>query len=400
MAKKNKEKKLKKTIGYFTLVGKAKVNDNTFSKDIISEKSGYKYSRLNLGVETKKGNTVYCGAMAGYFPGGKNNKGQNKDNIIRANTKEDFKTQFEIEFSDRHNKEILKSVHESNFIKIGVEKYDDNGTPKTYVKKFLTWYDAIPYLEEHLEDGTIINVKGNLNVNFFNDEVQIQKDVTSIFLSNATEDKFKSTFVMEIALEEDSIAKIDKETREYAISAKVIDYLKEHNGVLIKKNVPFLKTFYIKEREDNPEITKKMLKKFFKVDKDKARLIQVEGEFVEGLTTKEVDENDLSQDMLDLIEMGLYEKEELLQKMATNGDRVSKMYITKPYVKRNKQEDGSVKLETFIDDSTYTPQELIPSYLYFEEEEESTNEEIEENTDDEVIEDTSDDDDLSFLDEI
>lgn len=58
------------------------------------------------------------------------------------------------------------------YLTVGIER-DKGG--KVYYKKFLAPYDMIAYINENLEDGMVINVKGNLKYSMYNDELQVKR---------------------------------------------------------------------------------------------------------------------------------------------------------------------------------------------------------------------------------
>ena len=98
----------------------------------------------------------------------------------------------------------------------------------------------------------------------------------------------------------------------------------------VKKNVTYPKTFEVAINE-NPEITAKMLQRFFKPKKGKITEITVTGNLVEGGSTVNITEDDIPDDIKELIEMGLYSEEEAEKKIAVgNGNRERRMIIVKP----------------------------------------------------------------------
>ena len=129
MAKTKEEKTiLKKGQAQFQLIGEAKVNDYTFKIDEESS-SGWVYNVMNLGVDCGNGNVVYADMMGGY-----SNKGDSVD------------------WEDRLDENITEQVGNQCFITVGLEK---DAKDKTFSKKFLSSYDAIEYIKEHLTDGTV-----------------------------------------------------------------------------------------------------------------------------------------------------------------------------------------------------------------------------------------------------
>lgn len=383
MAKKNKyANNLKKGRASFNLVGEVRIGEYTYKMDEVS-KSGWQYNLLNLGVDCGNGNVVYANMIGGFSTV--------RDNEIFVNSKEDFTDRYAIDFADRFNDKILETVNSLNFIKVGIEK-DAGG--KTFQKQFLSEYDAIAYIKEHLEEGMVINVRGDLRYSIYNENIQINKDIKSIFLSKAKPEQYRAKFIQTILIQEGCVGKFDNEKGSYPIDAYVLDYTKMYNDKEVRTTIPFYRQFEIEKNNENPKVTKALLTKFFKVDEGVTEII-VEGNIVEGQQTKNISEDDIPQDILDLIEIGIYEKEEILNKMAVNGDRVRRYIITKPYVKMEGETEEEKRPVLFIDKKKYKPEDLILKFMY-EDEEDSNEEDPEDGLEDEL----SDDDDNSWLNEL
>ncbi len=363
MAKLEKEKvTLKKGKAFFNLTGIVTINDYTFKLNELSEKSGYKYSRLNLGVETQTGNVVYAEAMGGYFPA--------KANVCYVASKEDIANNYTIDWEDREDPKVLETIHPSKFVKVGIEKYTDktSGEEKVFVKRFLSWYDAIAYVAEHIKDGMAITVGGNLKYSTYNEKIQVKKEITSIFLAKEGAEH-KATFVQTILLDKDSLEKLDSETNEYPVSARVLDYVKMWGTKEVKTNVPYMVNFAIQAETEKmkPEQVKKFLTKFFKVKKGITEFA-VEGNIIEGTPMGEVKEEDIPEDMQELIDLGLYTKEDILKKLVVKGDRVSKFIITKPYV-QTIDNNGEKRIQFFHTEGKFTEEDLILDFMYQTDEE-------------------------------
>lgn len=338
MAKSKERKALKKGKAAFTLIGKAKVTDKTFNLD-NSYDSGWTDNQMYLGVDCGNGNMVYGEMRGGFFP--------DDDNILRGFSKDDKdddgkSKQVEIAWEDRFDEDLLDTIADTSFITVGVEK-DVKG--KTVYKKFLSAYDAVEYLNEHLEDGMIVNVKGNIGYSEYEDNVTVKKEITSIVLSKVEDEAdFKATFTQTILLGFDSIGKKDPEKNTIALNAYVIDYVGkpkiDGKKVEIKKNVTYPKTFEV-AINDNPEITAKMLQKFFKVKKKGTiNVLTVVGNLVEGAAIVNITEDDIPDDIKELIEMGLYSEEEAKAKCAVGGNnRERRMVILKPDITYVGQDD-------------------------------------------------------------
>jgi len=332
MAKKEEKSVLKKGQASFQLIGEAKINDYTFKID-ESSNSGWNYNNMNLGVDCGNGNTVYCDMMGGYSSvndsviyvyGIKDDNGKEVD---------DYENRFTIDWDDRFDEDIINQVGKQCFITVGLEK---DAKDKTFIKRFLSAYDAIAYIQEHLEKDTIINVKGNLKYSEYQGNVQIKKEVNSVFLSKAEDSsKYSATFQQTILIDKDSVGKYDKEIGAFPITAYIIDYVGKY-GVSkqeIKQNVVFTKVFQFEVAEAEIEKGTKLLNKLFKAKKDNINEIMVDGNIVEGQAKVSITLDDIPEDIKELIELGAYTEEEALAKCAVGNSREKKMVIKKPVIR-------------------------------------------------------------------
>ena len=384
MAKSTERKALKKGKATFNLIGRAKVTDKTFNLD-NSYDSGWTDNQMYLGVDCGNGNIVYAEMRSGFFP--------DKDNVIRAYDKnekdESGKSKsVEIAWEDRLDEALLDSIADSSFLTVGVEK-DVKG--KTVYKKFLTAYDAVEYLNDYLEDGVVVNVKGNIGYSEYEGNVSVKKDITSIVLSKVeNEEDFKATFSQTILVDSKSIGKKNDEKGTMELEAYVIDYVGspkiDGEKVEIKKNVVFPRTFEV-EINENPEITAKMLQRFFKPKKGKLTEITVTGNLVEGAAIVNITEDDIPDDIKELIAMGLYSEEEAEKKCAVgNNNREKRMIIVKPditYVGQGDERKPTVAFE----ENKYEDSDLYFYEQALNDAGVDTSSESEGNSDDEASED-------------
>lgn len=334
MAKTNNTSKVIKKenwVSNFTLIGKPKINDYTFKIDEISEKSNWRYSSLNLGVDCgEKFGVVYCEMMGGYSEEG--------SSVIYAHGKNDdgsdnFEEQIIVDWDDRNNEEILETIGDLSFITVGLEKTDKG---KTFYKKFLSAYDAIAYIKEHIDEDTVVNVKGTLKYSTYNDKTQCKKIINSIALSKADDvSKYAARFTQSMLLDKDSasLKTVDKEKGIMYIDARVLDYVKEINGNEIKGQYPFSKQFeYIFPDLSNAEQCKKIMDKLFKVKKGITQAT-FEGDLIEGGAVVTATLDDIPDDIKELIECGVFTEEEALVKCSSNGNREQRMVIRKPMIR-------------------------------------------------------------------
>ena len=390
MAKTKERKALKKGKATFNLIGRVKVTDKTFNLD-NSYDSGWTDNSMYVGVDCGNGNTVYAEMRSGFFP--------DKDNVIRAYSKDEKEDagkskSVEIAWEDRLDESLYDSISDSSFLTVGVEK---DVKDKTVYKKFLTAYDAVEYLNEHLEDGMIVNVKGTIGYSEYEGNVSTKKEITSIVLSKIDDEAdFKATFSQTILVDSKSIGKKNDDKGTMELAAYVVDYVGkpkiDGEKIEVKKNVTYPKTFEVAINDENPEITDKMLQRFFKPKKGKITEITVTGNLVEGGSTVNITEDDIPDDIKELIEMGLYSEEEAEKKIAVgNSNRERRMIIVKPditYVGTGDDRKPTVAFE----DGKYDEDDL-----YFYEQallDAGAEPSSDDNTDSENEETSSEDDDL------
>lgn len=358
---KNEVMPLKKGKASFTLIGKAKINDYTFDLDHEYD-SGWTSNNMNIGIDCGDGNVVYTEMSGGYFPAK-----YNRDNKVyvhgvkvddNGKNVDDYENTFTIDWDDRNDSSILETIGKGCFITVGIEK-DEKGN--TFYKDFLTEYDAVQYLSEHLADETTVNVKGVITYETDGEKVYIKKKINNIALSKAESDKFKATFVQTILLDDGSIGKPDKEKNTIPMSVYVVDYIGKIkiNGqkIEIKQNFAFPVNMEFGIGE-NAELAAKQLSKFFKAKKNEIIEMTVEGNLIEGGSIVNITTDDIPDDIKELIEMGFYSEEEALAKCAVgNTSREKRMIITKPSITYIGEGDNR-KPTVSRDDKKYKPADL------------------------------------------
>lgn len=364
----SEKKVIKKSdwVSNFTLIGKPVINDYTFKIDEKSENSNWIYNALNLGIDAgEKFGTVYAEMMAGY--------GEESPNQIYAHGKkddgsDDFDKQIVVDWEDRLNDKVLEEIGDLSFISIGLEKTSDG---KTFYKKFLSAYDAIAYVKEHLTENMVLNVKGNLKYSMYNDNVQVRKNITSIALSKVDDAaNYKATFTQTILIDKDSasLKNIDKDKGVIYVDAKVLDFLKEYNGVKLVNakgeakggQYPYNKQFEFAMDFSNEAACKKIMDKLLKVKKGVTQ-ITFEGDFIEGGAVVTATLDDLPDDIKDLVAMGVYTEEEACAKCTANGSRERRMVLKKPQIKLV-GDDKTPVIQMFPE--RFTEDDLVLDYLY------------------------------------
>lgn len=392
---KSKERKVldkKNWVQNFTLVGKVVLDDKTFTLDERSNKSDWIYNMLNLKLDCgeKYGKKINCKLMGGYS--------NDRNNIIyvhgkTSDNRDDFDNSYTIDWNDRFDKDILDDIGDLCFIKIGIEKDTHD---EVVVNKFLHAYDAIAYIAENIHNGDEVKVKGRLKYSIYQDAVQVEREIGSIYLKRENEN-YVAEFTQTVLLDKGSLQKPDKDKCVFPINAYVLEKFKEYNGndlteggaVKGGKLVPLCKTFEYEYDPDNLEKAKKIVERCFKVKAGVTKATFI-GVFKEGGALITATEDDLSDDAKELIDIGVYTLEEVLAKCAQNGGRERRMLFVKPMLKQVGDEDNKT-LQVQIFDKEYSEEDLVLDYLV------NHDEDADDEIDEAVVNDVENDDD-SWLD--
>lgn len=350
-------------VSRFKAVGRAKIGDYTFKIDEHSQRSSWIYNSMNLGIDCgEKYGNFYCNLMGGYSPE-RSNKiyVHGKDD----NGNDDFKNRFEVDWDERFDDDVIEEIGDQCFIKVGLEQTVQG---KNFEKRFLSAYDAIAYIKEQLTEDMVISVSGNIKYSMYNDTVQMQREITSIFLSKVEDPaNFHATFIQSVLLDKDSVSMkdVDKTTGILLVNAIVLDYMKEFNGHEIRGQWPFNFQFEYEMNLAKPELCKKVYEKLFKVKKGYTQ-ITFEGDFISGGGTIAIDyDRDVSDDIKELVELEIYTKEEAIEKCAGGGSREHHMFLRKPTTKQvGDGDDKTTSVQIFPE--KYDEDELDISWAYSE----------------------------------
>lgn len=347
----------KNWVNRFNLVGKPRLGEYAFKIDEHSQKSSWVYNSMNLGIDCgEKYGICYASLMGGHSP-------ERASSIFvhgkDENGKDDFKNRFEIDWDNRFDDDVLDTVGDMCFINVGIEQQTDG---RNYVKKFLSAYDAIAYIKEHLTEDMVISVSGNLKYSMYNGNVQMNKEITSVYLSRIEDpSQFHATFNQSILIDKDSVSlkDVDKSTGILPVNAIVLDYMKEFNGHEIRGQWPYHMQFEFKLDLSKPEVAKKIYDKVFKVKKGYTQ-ITFEGDFVSGNNSVKPTIDDLPDDIRNLIGI-VYTEEQVLKECANNGPRENHMFLRKPAIFMQGSEDKQAPvLQVFPEQ--YTEDELDMSW--------------------------------------
>jgi uncharacterized pyridoxamine 5'-phosphate oxidase family protein len=378
-------------VASFNLIGTPKISeDYTFKIDEKSEKSNWVYNSMNLGVDCgERHGVIYAELMGGYSE-------ENENKIFahgkKADGSDDFEAPIIVDWDDRFNDDVLEEIGDLSFITVGLEKTSEG---KTFYKKFLSAYDAIAYVKEHLTEDMVVNVKGNLKYSMYNDNVQVRKNITSIVLSKVDDSsKYAARFTQTILIDKDSasLKNIDKDKSVMYIDARVLDFLKEYKGIKLVNakgeekgaQFPYKKQFEFELNLENEAQCRAIYEKLFKIKKD-VNQITFEGEFIEGGAVVTATLDDVPDDIKSLIGI-VYTEEEVLARCTANGNKERRMVLKKPQIKLV-GEDKTPIIQKF--DGRFKEEDLILDYLFGKETESDNDDEPPFDADEDVIEDNS-----------
>lgn len=339
------EIKRKNWTSSFTLIGKARVNDNTFTIDKESD-SGFKYNRLNLSVDCGDEHGIIFSSMMGGFS-------TKRDNVIYVHGKnddgrDDFKNKFSVNWEDRTKEEVLDTIGDFCFTPITLEKTQDG---KNFTKRFLSKYDAVSYVAQHLSDGDVVKVRGNLKYSFYEDNVSMQREISSIEIVDVEPKDFCATFIQSVIIDEDSVDKkedIDKEKNCVHVHGRVLDYVKELNGVEIRGQypLPFVFDYDIPNGELNDKVYKLMLTS----PKGTVKQVNFEGKFVQTGSVVTATMEDIPEDIKDMIAMGLFDENEILTRYASSNNSEKRNVIVRPAIRMDGDEDNRVMVPQIFEE--------------------------------------------------
>lgn len=385
MAKNIEPKDLKKSESSFEIIGVVRLykNDGSFSMDETFS-SGWTQRKASFSIHTVDGNSFNVQLMGGYNI-------NDTDPTISANHREEKDANGKavrlfIPWDERNDEHWLDEVSSFNLVNVGIVRDDKD---HNIVKSFVSGYDAVEYLQEHLTDGMVVRCRGNIVWSEYDNVVRLQRNITSIYRVDYEEDKFCSTFRQGVLVNSDSIVKFDKENSVVEIMAYVIDYLSkvtigsgdDKSTYKVGKNIAYL-TKFLFDVPKNVDIktTMSTLQKYLKPKKKGVfNEVIVNGYFVEGSVTQSATIDDLNDDIKELIEAGFMTEEDALGQL-TVGTRQKEreLHIKNPAIRLVKKEgepDKAVVLwtpEKYNDVDIVTYSEIESQYIVDDDEEPDT----------------------------
>ena len=366
MVKAKLETELRSGISRFVLRGTAVIDDKTFPREDTVSDSGWKYRRSSFAVKVGDNNYQYVELMGG-------RSSENPVIYTMNNDNEPMQVKWDL----RTNKTVLENIPNREFIRIAIEKQE--GSDKATLKKFLSPVDAIEYLAEHLEDGTPVEIRGDVEYQQYNGRTQQRLNVTQIYLKNPENDDLATMSQMYLvdsnALPRQWKKKIE-EDGQIKVNLFVPQYVGKYNGKKIKKTVAMPQQIVIKNKDNNEKLMN-YIEKLFAVKKGVVRKIDIVTKLFFGYES-ETGNIEITPEIQDLIDAGIMTLEQVQSEATITENRVEENVFDHPMIR---SENGKI-LPLFSD--IYSPEALV----MLEDEEELDTEENE--SEDTSVDDTDD----------
>lgn len=338
----------KKGLRTFSLTGKLRITNNTFNIDKQKDGSNYVYSNANLSLDCGNGN-VFCNLVGGHFLTGKNViyalGVKEEDGRVRT----DYSKQLQVDYNDRFNEAILKNISQDSFVIFNIEKDADG---KFISKRFLSKEDGVKYLQSVLTDGMVLNVSGDISFRVDNEgKTLFTLNIKRIYLNEKENPVLHSNFTLAILSDinsYDTASKID-ENGLINLDCYVTEYMKEYKG-LEKAIVPLPFSLSMDTHNDN---WKKIINEYFRPQSKYVAETVIEGNIMSFGNLQSVSLEDQSDDIKQLVELGILSVDELARVGTNNNSLVQKMVFARPYVS---VQDG--KITIMCDKEKYSADDL------------------------------------------
>lgn len=338
----NLETELRSGVSRFSAYGKVSISADTFPTDAVKAASGYTYKRVSFPVSVGDNNTIYVQMMGGYSP--------KKPVIYARNTDND---PIEVNWDLRTNENILENIADRSFVKVRLEKDADG---KLIEKKFLSEFDAITYMADHLKDGQQVYIGGDVEYRHYNGQIQRSFNMTTVALDE-NEDREPSAQLSQTYLIDSTSVDRDwedqlEEKKQLVVNAYVPQYVGKHEGKQIKKTLAFPQQFVLKATDENMDKRKAIVKRFLLTDEDVVRELSLLCDLVDGYE-ESTGNVELSDDLKELIKLGFMTEEAAEKQMTIGGNRVRETVLVRPMLRRNNGQP-----ELMMEDK-YAPEALV-----------------------------------------
>lgn len=343
----------KQTTGYFDFVGMIKgFGTESFKKDLQgTNNQNWIYNRLSIMLTDGCSKNIYVNMQDGYD--------RVKGKTIYAQTQDDQNMQ--ITFADRFNDGIRAVLKDNSFLKVATRKVKveakdrntgevimENGQPKMIevwdYTRFLTTYDMALFLSDKLTDGLKVRITGQVKYREYNGNTQRELNVQKVyFLPEGDETPCEFKITQTVILDSESVDDSKLETENViTLRSKIYQKKNKETMELIPLNL------VIRTTPEKMESCKRGVEMLYTVTGDTLRKITLECVINSGYIQTEATVDSIPKEMLELIEAGVFTKEDVL-KSYTNKEKVDEVLVIKPVIR-----DGQIAK----DDTYYVKEDL------------------------------------------
>jgi hypothetical protein len=305
------------------------------------------YNKANINLNCGKDYLRFAQLMGGYdienprqiYAYGKTNDG-----------KTDYNNQILVDWEDRLDEDLIETIGNDKLITVGLEKIisSDNKESILY-KKFLSPYDAVEYLKEHLKDGDVITVTGKLDYSRYADKTNCNKTITYIGITNRPQEEYKAIFRERVLIDKETFSNL-KPTEDGLIELYVHSICYDNES---KKNYCIPHIIYL---DPNKYDNLNTVVKFLKPTKSNAvNVWGIEGHFANLTDEVDITIDDLSPDIQEMIELGFTDFDAEKEKAINSGRTKEVKIFSKPATKKN---DKGVQIKD-LDETTYTVDDIV-----------------------------------------
>lgn len=302
-------------------------------------KNGDKYESVNIAVASSKANRM----MTELF-------GMKTDEIKTMNTDNE---KISIDWDDREDPDIVKSV--ANYKKHVINLGDDDR------KEFITDYDFVKYIDEHideLKEGKY-TVTGNSNINEYNGKISHRFQIQNIYKAD-DDAKSQLKITMDFYWDQSGVDFADwKEEKKIRISGYTTAYIAaEKKNMYVPQDVVFDASKIDFDNEKHVKLLEYKLKQMGlgldgdkpknNLKKNKIYKLQIICSYFNGAQEVEVDESMLNENQRMSIELGLKK----LSDFATGsvyGDRIIE-YRVVDFDLRGDYENGAITTDDTVNE--------------------------------------------------
>ena len=310
----------------FLFEGHAVIGENSFTINKTNNEGTWVYNSLNVGIDCGEEGINYVNLMGGYNPkGGSYISIQKLDEEGKILPREN---NIQVDWENRldFNIESEENINKSSFVDVSIEK-DNNG--KNIQKTFITPYDAILYLKEHLVDKLPVVVRGHIEyrLNASNDWIPSHV-VDNITVKSEEFLQPKTVLNLMVLVDKDTLGAPNIEEKNVPLFVKTAYYINKINKDVYKQTcaIPLKILFDLNTIDFSNEKDKKKFTKgaelYFSPEKDKKDFtseFMFRCHYSGGVKKTEIKIEDLPTDIREGIENGFISQDQVMGNMAIQG---------------------------------------------------------------------------------